>query len=305
MSKVARYVIFMFFLILVLNKPIEAAGPIKVVATLGQIGDIVKIIGGDYLQVQGLMGAGVDPHLYKAGESDVLKLSEAEIIFYNGINLEAKMAEIFKKMERVTKTVALGEFISPELLLESAAYKGHYDPHIWFDVTLWRRVTEKIRDTLVEFDPDHAGEYLTRTETYLKELDQLHSYVRTRVLELPEDQRILVTAHDAFRYFGRQYGFKVVGLQGISTESQAGTQDVMALAEFIAENKIRAIFVESSVPERQIKAVQEAVQARGWDVVIGGELFSDAVGDQGTFEGTYIGMVTHNIDTIVKALKSK
>ena len=281
----------------------QAQRPIKVVATLGQITDMAKVIGAERVSLQGLMGAGVDPHLYKASESDVRKFAEADIIFYNGINLEAKMADIFEKMARTQKTVALGDKIPKELLLESTTYKGHYDPHIWFDVTLWRRVAEGIRDELAAFDPAHTDEYTQRCADYLKGLDKLHLYVQTRAAELPASQRVLVTAHDAFRYFGRQYGFEVMGLQGISTESQAGLKDVMALADFITKRKIRAIFVESSVSERHIKAVQEAVQSRGWEVKIGGELFSDAMGDAGTFKGTYIGMVTHNIDTIVNALK--
>ncbi len=283
-----------------------AQEPIRIVATIGQIKDVTQIVGGkDLVKVQGLMGAGVDPHLYKASESDVKKLSEADIIFYNGLFLEAKMEDIFEKMERVKKTVPVGEAIPKGQLLDNINYPGHYDPHIWFDVTLWMEVVKRITETLSGWDPVHKTDYEERAERYLEELRILDAYVMNRARELPQDQRVLVTAHDAFRYFGRRYGFEVVGLQGISTESEAGTKDVMELADFIARRKIRAIFIESSVPERNIKAVREAVRSRGWEVVIGGELFSDAMGDEGTFKGTYRGMVTHNIDTIVNALKKE
>jgi len=206
-------------------------------------------------------------------------------------------------MSRRRKTVAVGEAVPVNRRLDSQNYEGHYDPHIWFDVTLWKLVTERIRDTLVEFDPSHAEDYRQNAGVVLADLDKLHNYVSTRSGELPEDQRVLVTAHDAFRYFGQAYGFEVVGLQGISTQAEAGAADVRRLADMITERRIRAVFIESSVPERNIRAVQDAVRSRGWDVKIGGELFSDAMGDAGTFEGTYVGMVTHNIDVIVNALK--
>lgn len=290
-------------LALLLAQPAYAQNPIKVVTTIGQISDVTKIIGGDSLQVEGLMGAGVDPHLYKASESDVRKLSNANIILYNGLFLEAKMEEIFKKMGSKIKTVPVGEVIPAEKLLHSEQFVEHHDPHIWFDVTLWTAVTEKIRDELMAFDPANSAVYEQRTAEYLQKLNDLHAYVQKRAAELNASQRVLVTAHDAFRYFGRAYGFEVIGLQGISTQSEAGAGDVKRLADFITERKVKAVFIESSVPERNIRAVQEAVKARGWDVKIGGELFSDAMGDAGTFKGTYIGMVTHNIDTIVDALK--
>lgn len=280
-----------------------SAEKINIVTTIGQITDVVKIIGGERVEVKGLMGAGVDPHLYKATESDVLKLAKADIIFYNGLYLEAKMEYIFKKMRRNTKVVAVGEATDNSQLLESVDYAGHYDPHIWFDVTLWKIVAQEIGDVLAQYDSDYANDYQKRTELYIEKLEKLHNYVKERSKELPADMRVLVTAHDAFRYFGNRYGYEVVGLQGLSTETEAGTKDVIELAKFIAQRKIKAIFVESSVPVRNIQAVQDAVNARGWDVAIGGELFSDAMGNEGSFEGTYIGMVTHNVDTIVNALK--
>lgn len=277
--------------------------PIRVVTTIGQLTDTVNNIGAKTVDVKGLMGAGVDPHLYKATEGDLRKISDAQIIIYNGLLLEAKLEPILEKMARNKKTVAAGEAAPIEKRLDSVDYPGHFDPHIWFDVTLWMEVAKKISAELSAFNPGDKSLYDENTARYLAELEKLHAYVYSRANELPKGQRVLITAHDAFRYFGKAYGFEVIGLQGISTQAEAGTKDVIALADFIAERKIKAIFIESSVPERNIKAVQEAVKSRGWDVAIGGELFSDAMGDEGTFEGTYIGMITHNIDTIVNALK--
>jgi manganese/zinc/iron transport system substrate-binding protein len=277
--------------------------PIRVVTTIGMIKDIVENVGGERVRVDGLMGAGVDPHLYKASEGDVTRLSQADVIFYNGVHLEAAMSEVLERMHGRIKTVAVADAIDKTLLLAPPEFSGAYDPHVWFDVTLWSKAVERVRDTLVDLDPASANSYKTNASDYLKELDELQQYVRTRAESVPSEQRVLITAHDAFNYFGRAYGFEVRGLQGISTAAEAGTADVQALAQFIADRKIRAIFVESSVPQRTIEAVQAAVRAKGFDVKIGGQLFSDAMGDPGTPEGTYIGMVRHNVDTIVNALK--
>jgi manganese/zinc/iron transport system substrate-binding protein len=276
---------------------------IQVVTTIGMITDIVKNVGGERIHVIGLMGPGVDPHLYKASEGDVTRLAEADVVFYGGLHLEAKMAEVFERMQGRVTTVAVTDKIDRALLLAPPEFEGAYDPHVWFDVRFWMQAVESVRDTLAQVDPANAGRYESNTRAYLAELQALHEYVTARAASVPPEQRVLITAHDAFNYFGRAYGFEVRGLQGISTATEAGTADVQGLAAFIAERKIRAIFVESSVPQRTIEAVQAAVRARGFDVQIGGELFSDAMGNPGTPEGTYIGMVRHNIDTIVDALK--
>ncbi|MCB9771828.1 MAG: zinc ABC transporter substrate-binding protein [Candidatus Omnitrophica bacterium] len=302
-QKLSNFSFLLLFAMLFFVPDAYADKPIKIVATIGQLSDVVANVGGERVKVEGLMGAGVDPHLYKASEGDVRKLREAQIIFYNGLFLEAKMEDIFKKMQRRVKTVPVGESIPRAELLESEVFHGHFDPHIWFDVTLWQKVTIKVKETLCEFDNLYCKDYEKRAVEYLEKLTQLDQFIKTRALEISKDQRILVTAHDAFRYFGRKYDFQVKGLQGISTQSEAGINDVVNLADFIAEHKIKAIFIESSVPERNIQAVREAVKSRGWDVKIGGELFSDAMGHEGSFEGTYIGMVTHNINTIVDSLK--
>lgn len=279
---------------------------INVVTTTGMIADIAKNVGGDRVQVTALMGPGVDPHLYKASEGDVLRLQEADIIFYNGLHLEAQMGEVLERMgDFGVKTVAVTDKIDRSLLLSPPEFQGNYDPHVWFDVTLWMKAVEQMQETFIEVDPTNESMYVTNTQAYLAELGELHQYVLDQAEIVPAEQRILITAHDAFNYFGRAYGFEVRGLQGISTEAQAGTADVQALADFIVEKQIPAIFVESSVPQRTIEAVQAAVRAQGFEVTIGGSLFSDAMGSEGTPEGTYIGMVRHNIDTIVAALSGE
>lgn len=278
---------------------------LRVVTTIGMITDIVKNVGAEHVEVTGLMGPGVDPHLYKASAGDVQRLTSARLIFYNGLHLEAKMGDILAKMSGDTKTVAVTDGVDRGLLLTPPEFEGQYDPHLWFDVTLWMKAVEKVRDTLSEIDPGGAAAYRANAERYLAELAELHQYVKTQAsLVLPE-QRVLVTAHDAFNYFGKAYGFEVRGLQGISTATEAGIADVQELATFIAERRIPAIFVESSVSSRHLEAVKAAVNSKGFSVDIGGELFSDAMGTAGTPEGTYLGMVRHNIDTIVTALARK
>jgi len=284
----------------------NTSGKLNVVTTTGMIGDIVKNVGGDYVEVISLMGPGVDPHLYKASEGDVQRLQNANLIFYNGLHLEAQMGEVIEKMNEFgVRTVAVTDLIDRSLLNASPTYPDQFDPHVWFDVSLWMKAVEQVRETLVEIDPAHTSEYEANAEAYLNQLAELHQYVLTQAQTIPVEKRVLITAHDAFNYFGEAYGFEVRGLQGISTEAQAGTADVQALVSFIVERQIPAIFVESSVPQRNIEAVQAAVQDQGFNVVIGGSLFSDAMGTAGTFEGTYIGMVTHNIDTIVNALNEE
>jgi manganese/zinc/iron transport system substrate-binding protein len=276
---------------------------INVVTTTGMIADIVRNIGGDRVHVTALMGPGVDPHLYKASEGDVRLLQEADLIFYNGLHLEAQMGEVFERLNEFgRKTVPVTDKIDRSFLQSPPQFAGNYDPHVWFDVTLWMKAAEQVQETFLEVDPGSATTYEANAESYLAELEELHQYVLDRANTVPAEQRILVTAHDAFNYFGRAYGFEVRGLQGISTEAQAGTADVQALADFIVEKQIPAVFVESSVPQRNVEAVQAAVQAQGFAVEIGGSLFSDAMGTEGTPEGTYVGMVRHNIDTIVEAL---
>lgn len=285
------------------HSAVDLAGrKIRVVTTVGMITDVVRQVGGDRVTVTGLMGPGVDPHLYKASEGDVLRLGTADVVFYGGLHLEAKLAEVLERMQDRVVTAAVTDGIDRSLLLKPEAFQGQPDPHVWFDVSLWMTTVNIVRDTLIQLDPGSADLYRSNAAAYLLQLEELHRYVQAQAARVPPEQRVLITAHDAFNYFGRAYGFEVRGLQGVSTASEAGTGDVRGLADFIAQRRIPALFIESSVPVRNIEAVQAAVRARGFDVVIGGELFSDAMGSAGTPEGTYIGMVRHNIDTIVAAL---
>lgn len=278
---------------------------IRAVATTGMVADVVSSVGGARVQVTTLMGPGVDPHLFVPSEGDVTRLSSADMLFHNGLHLEARMGDVMKKMPGKVMSVAIAEAIEASKLLSPEGYQGAHDPHVWFDVALWIATVDRVRDALIERDPPHADTYRANAETHRAKLTELDSYVRRQAATVPASRRVLITAHDAFGYFGRAYGFEVKGLQGISTATEAGAADVQELATMIAERQIPAIFVESSVPARAIEAVQEAVKARGWDVMIGGELFSDALGAQGSAEGTYDGMVRHNIDTIVTALNAQ
>lgn len=275
----------------------------NVVATTGQIADVVKAIGGEHLEVTTLMGPGVDPHLYKATQSDITKLDKAEVIFYNGLHLEGQMQDIFTQMAEEKTVVAVGETVDEGLLLADEENTDLHDPHIWFDIELWKEVVDSVGNTLAEEYPDFKEDFEKNEAAYIEELDELIAYIDGRVEEIPESQRILVTAHDAFNYFGKSQGFEVRGLQGLSTDSEYGVKDVQNMVDFLVSNKIKAIFVESSVSDKAMKAVIEGAREKEHEITIGGELFSDAMGAEGTEEGTYTGMYKHNIDTIVDALK--
>lgn len=282
---------------------VESDG-INIVATTTMLTDLIETIGGEHVQVTGLMGPGIDPHGYQASASDVNAMYEAQIVAYNGMDLEGQMGQVFSELENIDKTVfALENIMEADEMLDSEEETMAYDPHIWFSVPLWARASEYIADSLAEYDPEQANDYLENHTNYEKKLMELDAYIRSRVEEVPENSRYLVTAHDAFQYFGDEYGFEVVGLQGLNTQTEAGTRDVSNLASFIVENEIKAIFIETSVPTRTIESLQEAVQQRGWAVEIGGELHSDSLGDASQNAETYIKMYRQNIDTIVDALK--
>lgn len=277
-------------------------GPLQIVATTGMIADTAARVVGDHGKVTGLMGPGVDPHLYKASESDVRLLSEADLILYNGLYLEGKMGDILVKLARSRPVVAVSELIPEEQRREPPEFLGHYDPHIWFDVSLWVQTLDPVTDALVELRPQHEASFRANADALRAELEELDAWVTARILEIPEKHRVMVTAHDAFGYFGERYGIEVVGIQGISTLAEAGLQDVQRVVDLVVDRGIGALFVESSVPRRTVEAVVAAAQERGHEVEIGGELFSDAMGPAGTPEGTYPGMVRHNVNTVVDAL---
>ena len=276
---------------------------IVITTTTNVITDLVENIGGDHVSVTGLMGPGVDPHLYRPSASDVKALQNADIIFYNGLDLEGKMGDIFVKIGRDgTSVLAVSENIPSESLLILDT-NGNFDPHIWWNVELWTEAAKVVATGLKEYDPKNSEKYDNNLLEYLNQLDTLNSNNLNKINSIPSEQRVLVTAHDAFQYFGYAYGFEELSIQGWSTDSEAGIREIQNLADEISKREIKALFVETSISPATIEALKAAVQDRGHNIVIGGELFSDAIGEKGTTEGTYIGAFTHNIDTIVKALK--
>jgi manganese/zinc/iron transport system substrate-binding protein len=287
--------------VIAVKRPYSGEYPIKVVCTTGMVADLAKQLGGKHVEVVQLMGEGVDPHLYKTSPGDVSQMNSADIIFYSGLHLEGKMSDLFARMAEKKEIFAVTARIQPDRILHNEAETP--DPHVWFDVALWSDAMLVVRDALAAFDPAHAGEYKASAEAYQKQLVELGDYTRHEIASIPEKQRVMVTAHDAFRYFGRAYEIEVRGIQGINTEGEASVKEINNLVNLLVARKIKAVFVESSVSERNIRALVEGCRARGHDITIGGELFSDAMGEDGTPEGTYVGMVKHNVDTIVRALK--
>lgn len=277
--------------------------PYRVVTTCGMVTDIVRNVAGDKAEVIGLMGEGVDPHLYRPTRNDVQQLLGADVILYSGLMLEGRMADTFAQVGRQGKPVyAVTEGIDPSVLREPPEFAGHYDPHVWMDVSAWSECVGFTAKALGEYDPTNAEYYLANSEQYRQELTKLHAYAQEAIGSIPTDRRVLITAHDAFGYFGRAYGIEVRSVQGLSTESEAGMQDIVRLVDFIVEKKIQAIFVETSVSEKNMRAIIEGAQHKGWKVTVGGSLFSDAMGAPGTYEGTYIGMLDHNVTVIAQAL---
>jgi manganese/zinc/iron transport system substrate-binding protein len=275
--------------------------PLRAACTTGMVADIVANVGGDYVNATALMGEGVDPHLYKASPGDVSQLSRADIVFFSGLHLEGKLGELLERMARRKPSVGVAQQIAAEKLL--ADEHGARDPHVWFDVSLWSEAASAAANALIEFDPPHAATYRANLSAYQDRLSRLHAHATDQLATIPAEGRVLVTAHDAFRYFGRAYGVEVRAIQGISTDSEAGVRQVKELVDFLVERKIKAVFVETSVSDQNIRSLLEGCAARGHQVTIGGSLYSDAMGKAGTPEGTYEGMVRHNVDTIVAALK--
>ncbi|WP_299423081.1 zinc ABC transporter substrate-binding protein [uncultured Shimia sp.] len=282
--------------------PAYAGGKLQVVATTGMIADTARRIGGDAVEVKGLMGPGVDPHAYRQTRTDIVALTKADLVLWHGLYLEAQMEDFFHKLEKRGTVVAVTDTMPRDVLRGHDDYVDKFDPHVWMDPRLWVFVTERVRDALIEKMPAAKAQFVANAEAFLAELSDLSDYAEKSLTTVPEEARILLTAHDAFGYFGAAYGFSVLGVQGISTESEAGLNRISSLVDTLIERDIKAVFVESSVSDRTVRALVEGAAAKGHGVAIGGELYSDAMGPDGTYEGTYVGMIDHNITVISDAL---
>ncbi len=289
-------------ILLSLSAASHAQERLQVVATTGMIADAARQVGGDLVEVRALMGTGVDPHGYRQTRSDIVAMTRADLVLWHGLFLEAQMEEFFADLGRSRNVVAVADALPRDLLLGHDDYDDRFDPHVWMDPEIWALVLGSIRDALIETAPEHAEMFRANTDANLDQIHALNRYSETVLESVPEASRVLVTAHDAFKYFGRAYGFEVLGIQGISTESEAGLAQISALVNTLVERQIGAVFVESSVSDRNIRALIEGAAAQGHEVIIGGELYSDAMGPDGSYEGTYLGMIDHNVTVISRAL---
>jgi manganese/zinc/iron transport system substrate-binding protein len=276
--------------------------PYQVTTTVGMVNDIVKSVAGDKANCRAIMGAGVDPHLYKPTRDDVSAMLRADVVVYSGLLLEGKMSDTLIKIARSKPVFAVTELIDEKYLLQPEEFAGHFDPHLWMDASAWGKCVEAVGKSLAEFDPKNADFYRANAVAYVEQCAKLFEYGKKSIATIPENSRVLITSHDAFNYFGRAYGLKVMGVQGLSTDSEAGLQRVNEMVDLIVKNNVKAVFIESSVSPKNIHALIEGAKARGHDVKIGGELFSDAMGAEGTYEGTYIGMIDHNITLVTRGL---
>ncbi|SDX31498.1 manganese/zinc/iron transport system substrate-binding protein [Ruegeria halocynthiae] len=279
-----------------------AEAPLKVVATTGMIADAARQVGGDQVEVKGLMGPGVDPHAYRQTRTDIVAMTRADLVLWHGLYLEAQMGDFFDDLGRKQSVVAVAEGIDKTKLRAHDNYDDKYDPHVWMSPVLWRDVVLEVQHALTEARPEAADVFAANTQAFLAEIDALSAYGDQMLIAVPEDNRVLVTAHDAFGYFGAEYGYEVLGIQGISTQSEAGLNRIGELVDTLVNRQLNAVFVESSVSDRSMRALIEGAAAEGHDVGVGGELYSDAMGEPGTYEGTYIGMLDHNITVIAGAL---
>ncbi|WP_265518704.1 metal ABC transporter solute-binding protein, Zn/Mn family [Nitratireductor luteus] len=282
--------------------PASAQQPLSIVATTGMIADAARQVGGDQVEVKALMGPGVDPHAYRQTRTDILAMTKADLVLWHGLYLEAQMEDFMHDLEKRRDVVAVAESLPKDLLLTHDIYQDKYDPHVWMDPDLWSKVVVTVRDALIAERPEAKEVFTQNAEAHLKEIADLSAYAKKVTASVPEGSRMLVTAHDAFNYFGRAYGFEVLGIQGISTQSEAGLNRISELVDILVDRKIRAVFVESSVSDRNMRALIEGAGSKGHKVVIGGQLYSDAMGPDGTYEGTYLGMIDHNVTGITRAL---
>lgn len=279
-----------------------AYAEMSVVATTGMIADTARQVGGDLVSVQALMGPGVDPHAYRQTRSDIVSTARADMVLWHGLYLEAQMEEFLLELAETNTVIPVADALPRDILLGSEDYADRFDPHVWMDPSIWSDVVQTVEGVLTEALPDDSASIAANAATLQAEIDALIAYSEAALASVPESARVLLTAHDAFSYFGEAYGFEVIGIQGISTESEAGLQRIGELVDLLVTREIGAVFVESSVSDRNIRALIEGAAARGHEVVIGGELFSDAMGEDGTYEGTWIGMIDHNVTTIARAL---
>ncbi|MEX0365648.1 MAG: zinc ABC transporter substrate-binding protein [Ruegeria sp.] len=295
---------FLMVLGLVVSLPLAAWAetPLKIVATTGMIADAARQVGGDQVEVKGLMGPGVDPHAYRQTRSDIVAMTRADLVLWHGLYLEAQMEEFFHDLDRKRNVVAVAEGVDKAKLRSHDDYADKYDPHLWMTPELWRDVVVEVQEALTEARPEAADLFAANAEAHLADIDRLAEYAQKTLATVPEHNKVLVTAHDAFGYFGQSFGFEVLGIQGISTQSEAGLNRIGELVDLLVDRKITAVFVESSVSDRSIRALVEGAAAKGHEVKVGGELFSDAMGEPGTYEGTYLGMLDHNITVIAGAL---
>ncbi len=281
---------------------VDTENKVRVAATVGMVADIVRNVGGDHVSVTTIMGPGVDPHLYKAARDDVRSILAADIVFYCGLMLEGKMIDTLEKVKESRPVFSIAEGIDPASLLKPADSSEHYDPHVWMDVAAWSKGIQIVEEALISKDPAHTDEYRQRADAYRQSLNELNERTRRSIASIPLSSRVLITSHDAFNYFGRAYDIEVLGVQGLSTESEAGLQQINSLVDLIVERNVRAVFVESSVPAKNIQALIDGAKSRKHEVIIGGTLYSDAMGPVGSDAETYIGMIDHNVKTIVRAL---
>jgi len=279
-----------------------AQDSLDVVTTTGMIADAAREVGGDLVEVETLMGPGVDPHAYRQTRTDIQAMSRADLVLWHGLYLEAQLEAFLRDLSDRQNVVAVAETLPRDLLISHDDYDGRFDPHVWMNPDLWARVVRNVRDALAGAMPDDEATFAANADTYLEEIRELAGYAGNVLASVPEKNRVLLTSHDAFNYFGAAYGFEVIGIQGISTESETGLNRISELVDLLVARDIGAVFVETSVSDRNIRALIEGAAAQGHEVVVGGELYSDAMGEPGTYEGTYIGMIDHNATTIASAL---
>ena len=304
----SHFAMFILFCLMALAIPMlsfaatfQKSYPMKVAATVGMVADIVQEVAGDRAAVKNIIGSGIDPHVYNPTRGDVAILLKSDIIFYAGLLLEGQMSDVLVKVSRKRPVYAVTELLKKDYLIHDNQ-TNHHDPHVWMDVQGWIKAVDVVADALTAFDPPNKEYYVNNAQQYQERLRQLDDYARQAIASIPDEQRVLVTAHDAFNYMSRAYGIEVLGIQGISTESEAGIKDINRIVDVLVTRRIPAVFVESSVSDKNVKALIEGAASRGHQVRIGGELFSDAMGPPGTYEGTYIGMIDHNITIITRAL---